>query len=66
LIQDIVGELTIPPITLPTNIMGLLPAEATCIIEPTVKDIAPSANAIRRPSLSPSGAAARAPKKHPA
>jgi hypothetical protein len=36
------------------------------MIEPTTKAIAPRANAVRRPNLSPSGAAANEPKKHPA
>lgn len=34
--------------------------------EPIVKASAPSPSAIRRPSLSPIGAAANEPKKHPA
>lgn len=45
---------------------GVLPEEATCIIEPTVNITAPKPRAIRRPNLSPMGAAAKEPKKHPA
>lgn len=36
------------------------------MIEPAVKTKAPKPSAIRRPNLSPAGAAASEPKKHPA
>jgi len=58
--------LTTPPITLPTNMISLFPADTVCIIDPTMKATAPIARASRRPNLSPTGAAAKAPKKQPA
>ena len=45
---------------------GTLPRETVCIVDPTQNMTPESIKAIFLPSLSPKGAAASDPKKHPA
>jgi len=61
-----VWKLTSPPMALPRNITAVFPLEATCITDPISNTVPMMIRLILRPSLSPTGAAIRQPKKQPA